>query len=176
MNSHNRLKNQQNNQGNNTKREQKWVTFTYTGNYKHIITKLFTDTNLKVAFKTTTTVGKLSGDTWTTNTYEQSSIYKMTCQSCHKVYTGQMGRNLKTRYKEHVRNIRFNKDESAFPQHILGKGHQHGPMEQIMEIIECARKGNIMNTKENYYIYQFKQLNELREQKTIKKTITRTVC
>jgi hypothetical protein len=24
-----------------------------------------------------------------------------------------------------------------------------------------ARKGNIMNIKENYYIYQFKQLNEL---------------
>jgi hypothetical protein len=42
-------------------------------------------------------------------------------------------------------------------------------MEQIMAIIEYARKGNIMNIKENYYIYQFKQLNELiEEQKNIK--------
>jgi hypothetical protein len=38
-------------------------------------------------------------------------------------------------------------------------------MEQIMEMTEYARKGNIMNIKENYYIYQFKQLNELTEEK-----------
>jgi hypothetical protein len=31
---YNRLKYQQNNQGNKTKTEQKWVTFTYMGNYK----------------------------------------------------------------------------------------------------------------------------------------------
>jgi hypothetical protein len=91
----------------------------------------------------------------------------MTCQSCHKVYIGQTGRKL-TGYKN-IRNIRFNKEESAFAQHILGKGHQYGPMEQIMEMTGCARKGNIMNIKENCYIYQFKQLNELiEEQKGIK--------
>jgi hypothetical protein len=64
---------------------------------------------------------------------------------------------LTTRYKEHIRNIRLNREESAFSHHILGKGHQYGPMEQIMEMIEYAKKGNIMNIKENYYIYQFKQ-------------------
>jgi hypothetical protein len=42
-------------------------------------------------------------------------------------------------------------------------------MEQIMEMIEYARKGNIMNIKENYCIYQFKQFTELiEEQKSIK--------
>jgi hypothetical protein len=57
----------------------------------------------------------------------------------------------------------------AFAQHILSKGHQYGPMEQIMEMIEYARKGSIMNIKENCYIYQFKQLNELiEEQESIK--------
>jgi hypothetical protein len=30
-----------------------------------------------------------------------------------------------------------------------------------MELIEYARQGNIMNIKENYYIYKFKQLKEL---------------
>jgi hypothetical protein len=35
-------------------------------------------------------------------------------------------------------------------------------------MIEFARKGNIMNIKENNYIYQFKQRNELmEEQKSI---------
>jgi hypothetical protein len=32
-------------------------------------------------------------------------------------------------------------------------------------MIENARKGNIMNIKTNFYIYQFKQLNKLIEEK-----------
>jgi hypothetical protein len=64
-----------------------------------------------------------------------------------------MVNRLITTYKEHIRNIRFNKEESAFAQHILDKGHQYGPMEQIMELIKYARKGIIMNIKENYYIH-----------------------
>jgi hypothetical protein len=91
LNLYNRLKYQKNNQGNNTKTEQKWVTFIYTGNCIRKITKLFKDTNLKVAFKTITAVGKLLSDTRTVNAYEQNSIYKVTCQSCHKVYIRQTG-------------------------------------------------------------------------------------
>jgi hypothetical protein len=41
-------------------------------------------------------------------------------------------------------------------------------MEQIMELSEYARKGNIITTKENYCIYKFKQLKELTEQKSTK--------
>jgi hypothetical protein len=38
-----------------------------------------------------------------------------------------------------------------------------------MELIEYARKGNIMKIKENYHIYKFKQLKELiEEQKSTK--------
>jgi hypothetical protein len=60
-------------------------------------------------------------------------------------------------------------EESAFAEHILDEGHQYGPLEQIMELIEYARKGNIMSIKENYYIYKFKQLKELiEEQKSTK--------
>jgi ribosomal protein L31 len=124
---------------------------------------MFKDANLKVVFKTITTAGKLLSDSHPTNTYEQSGIYKMTCQSCHNVYIGQPGLNLTTRYNENI-NMRFNKDESAFAQHTLEKGHQYRSMEQIMELIEYARNGNIMNIKENYYIYKFKQLKELTEE------------
>jgi hypothetical protein len=77
----------------------------------------------------------------------------MTCRSCHKVYIGQTGRNLTTRYKEHIRNIRLNKDESAFVQHMLNERHQYGPITTIMEMIEKAKKGNIMNIKEDFHIY-----------------------
>jgi hypothetical protein len=80
-----------------------------------------------------------------------------------------MSSNLSTRYKEHIRNMRFNKEESVFAQHILGQGHQYRHTEHIMEMIEYTTKGNITNVKENYYIYQFKQINEsTEEQKCIK--------
>jgi hypothetical protein len=46
--------------------------------------------------------------------------------------------NLRTRYEEHLRNIKNNIDESVSVQHILNTGHQYGPMEQIMEIVEWA--------------------------------------
>jgi hypothetical protein len=42
-----------------------------------------------------------------------------------------------------------------------------------MELIEYARKGNIMNIKEKDYIYKFKQLKELTEKQ--KMIITRRV-
>jgi hypothetical protein len=39
----------------------------------------------------------------------------------------------------------------------------------IMQLIEYARKDNIMDIKENYYIYKFKQIMELiEEQKSTK--------
>jgi hypothetical protein len=38
-----------------------------------------------------------------------------------------------------------------------------------MKLIEYAGKGNVMNIKEDYYIYKFKQLNELIEVQKITK-------
>jgi hypothetical protein len=48
-------------------------------------------------------------------------------------------------------------------------------LSMIMEMTEYDRKGNIMNIKENCYIYQFKQLNELIEEQKLIKMITRIV-
>jgi hypothetical protein len=93
---------------------QKWVTFTYPGNYIQKITKLFKNTNLRIAFRTTNTTDRLLGDMYMVSKYDKSGIYKITHQSCQKVYIGQTGRNWKTRFNEHIRNIRFNEDESAY--------------------------------------------------------------
>jgi hypothetical protein len=86
-----------------------------------------------------------------------------------KVYIGQTGRNLKTRFKEHIRSIRYNKDESTYAQHILNRGHQYGPIEQVMEVVEQAQKGGLMNIKESYYIHKFKRRKELIEEQKSKK-------
>jgi hypothetical protein len=80
-----------------------------------------------------------------------------------------MGRSLNIRYKEHIRSIINNKEDLAFAQNILNTGHQYGPMEQIMEMIERARKGRTMNIKENFHIYLFNHVNKLiQEQKHTK--------
>jgi hypothetical protein len=128
---------------------------------------------LKIAFKTNSTIGKLLNEKQEMNPYEQSGIYKITCQSCHKVYVSQTDRNLITihGHKEHIRNIRFNKGDSAFAQHILNKRHQYGPMTEMMEMVEHAEKGNLMNIKENFHTYHFNKLNKLiKEQKLIKES------
>jgi hypothetical protein len=72
----------------NTEEDKKCVTFTYTGSYIRKTTKLFKETNLKVAFETTMTIGELLSDTHTKKTYEQSSIYKLTCQNVAKYILG----------------------------------------------------------------------------------------
>jgi uncharacterized protein YgiM (DUF1202 family) len=44
-------------------------------------------------------------------------------------------------------------------------------MEQIMEMVEGAKKGRMMNIKENYYIYQCNHFNKLiQEQKHTKES------
>jgi hypothetical protein len=43
----------------NNQEGKKWATFTYTGSETKFITKLFKNTNLKIAYKTVNTIGKL---------------------------------------------------------------------------------------------------------------------
>jgi hypothetical protein len=43
-----------------TKIGKKWATFTYTGSETKFITKLFKNTNLKIAYKTVNTIGNYS--------------------------------------------------------------------------------------------------------------------
>ncbi|XP_023722175.1 uncharacterized protein LOC111872459 [Cryptotermes secundus] len=153
--------------------EQKWVSYTYNGCYTRKITKLFKITNVRIAFKVNHTLGKLLNTKQNINSYEQSGVYKLTCLECQQVYIGQTGRKLITRYNEHVRCIRFNKEDSAYAQHILNRQHQYGPISQTMELIEVARKGKLMNIKEEYQIYRhFKDNKLIDEQKQAKEINT----
>jgi hypothetical protein len=168
---YNKYKLRKNKTEDTTKKQQKWISFTYIGHYIRKVTKLFKDTNIKIAYRTTSITGKLLNEKQKMNPYEQSGIYKLACQSCHKAYIGQTGINLTTRYNEHIRNIRFNKHELVFAQHILNKQHQYSPMTTIMEMVEPAKKGNLMNIKENFHIYHLNKNNKLiEEQKSNKES------
>jgi hypothetical protein len=73
---------EQQNHKNNDDVQQKWVPFTFTGNYIRTITKLLKNTNIKIAFKTNNTIGNILKDRITNSTYEQTGIYKLICAEC----------------------------------------------------------------------------------------------
>ena len=88
------------------------------------ISTLFKDTNLKIAFKPhNTTQQQLTKKKNNTN---PSGIYRLQCNTCKDVYIGQSGRDINTRYKEHIRYIRTNNPTSACATHILNNRHEYG--------------------------------------------------
>jgi hypothetical protein len=55
----------------------------------------------------------------------------------------------------------YNRDDSGFATHILNNAHCYGKMEDIMEKIDHAKKGRLMNIKEKFHIHMYKQRNKL---------------
>jgi hypothetical protein len=51
----------------------------------------------------------------------------MKCFTCEQVNVGQTGRDFKTRYKEHINDIRENVEKSRYAVHMLKENHEHGP-------------------------------------------------
>jgi hypothetical protein len=47
------------------------------------------------------------------------------------VYSGQTGRDFKTRYEEHTKDIRSNNDKSRYALHILKENHEYGPIKKV---------------------------------------------
>jgi hypothetical protein len=84
------------------------------------------------------------------------SVYQLKYLSCEQVYIGQTGREFRTRYKEHIRDKRFNqtKSESKYAQHILECNHKYGKIEDAMEVIQTAQKGRHLDAQERFYIYK----------------------
>jgi hypothetical protein len=70
-----------------------------------------------------------------TNKYELSTVYRLKCGECPRIYIGQMGRPFKTRYKEHIREIKNNGENSIFALHIQNTGHKCMNTEQILEVL-----------------------------------------
>ena len=71
-------------------------------------------------------------------------------------YTGQTRRSFKTRFKENVRDFKYNNKKSKFAQHLLDEGHAIGKMDDIMKVIHITGKGRMLNTLESFHIYKEK--------------------
>jgi hypothetical protein len=96
--------------------------------------------------------------------YNLNGVYHMACKECPFDYIGQTGHTFRTRYKEHIREMKTNGHRSKFDQHILDTAHNHDTIEQTMEIPYIERKGKVLNALESYHIYRLTtqklQMNE----------------
>jgi hypothetical protein len=130
-----------------------------------MIARLFKNTHIKIGYKTKNTIqNNLQYKEHNTNKYTNSGIYQMKCHGCSLRYIGQTGRNFKTRFKEHIQDIKYNKPKSKYAEHILDTQHSYNTIETTMDILQIQKKGPILNTLERYYIYNLSkdklQLND----------------
>jgi len=97
------------------------MTFTYSTPHIRKITDLFKCTNMKIAFKCNNTISQLTKARTHNNTtiYDKSGICKLTCNTCKLSYVGQISRNLKFWYQEHLRYMKNNNLQSAVALHVI---------------------------------------------------------
>jgi hypothetical protein len=90
----------------------------------------------------------------TTGRFNLSGVYQLQCGECRSRYIGQTGWTFKTRFKEHIRDIKNNGQYSKFAQHIIDAGHEHDIMENTMRILHIEKKGQMLNGYKRLYIYE----------------------
>jgi hypothetical protein len=139
--------------------KRKWAKFTYIGKETRLVTKLFRDTQVKIAYTTNNNLDRILqyNSTGTENKYGKSGIYQLSCPTCNKKYIGQTGRSFQVRFREHLHDYKYMCRKSGFAQHLLDEGHTFGPMENIMDIIHYAKKGKMMDALERFHIYEASQ-------------------
>jgi hypothetical protein len=131
----------------------KWFTFTYIGKETSFMTKLFRKTNLKIAFRTNSTIQSLlKHKQQVPDIYTQSGVYKLKCPDCNKSCVGQTGRSFQARFSEHKNASKTNSHTSNFAKHLNEQAHTFGSIRNTMQILQRENKGSHLNTIERFYI------------------------
>jgi hypothetical protein len=125
------------------------------GKETRYITKLFRKYNLNIAWRTNNTLEQhLTNPKHKKDIYDCCGVYKMKSIDCEGAYIGQTGRNFRVRYKEHIRDIRNNKTNTGYANHILKAKHTYGPLEDTLQVLHIQNKGPHLNTLERFHIYK----------------------
>jgi hypothetical protein len=137
-----------------------WTKFTYVRKETRIITRLFKNTNARIAYKTKNTIQNyLQLKKQNTDKYNKSGMYQMKFNECQLRYIEQTGRNFRTRNKEHIKAIRSNRPNSKYSQHILDTQHTYGTIVDTIDILHFEKKGPLMKTSERFHIYNLSKEN-----------------
>jgi len=87
-----------------------------------------------------------------------SGIYKLSCENCPIIYVGETGRDIRTRSKEHLADIRMEKETSGPYAHI--RNHPNHRFNQNgISIIEHENRKYPRKFKESLYILKSTEYN-----------------
>jgi hypothetical protein len=81
-----------------------------------------------------------------------AGVYKLNCKDCTQYYMGKTSRNFGTQYKELIRDIKNNRDNIGYAEHVLNTRHSHGTIQDTMEI-KTILKGPVMDTIKKIHIH-----------------------
>jgi hypothetical protein len=137
----------ENNEKNLTPQQGKYLQMDHI----HILrTRNKTNHNTNISFRTINTVQKHLQPKQYRNKYNNTGVYRLRCMDCSLIIHRANRTIVHTRYKEHIRAIKYNKNTFKCAQHVLNTGHTYGNIQNTMEIIQTAKKGKYMNSIEKY--------------------------
>ena len=144
----------------------------YVGRETRQVTKLFKNAQVKIAYTTNSSLEKLLHNNVTGNTdkYEKSGVHQLICPTYDKKYIGQTGRLFHVRFREHQNDFRHMYKKSNLAQHLLDEGREFGPVENIMDTIQFAKKERRLDFLERFYIYKVTHKNiQINDKLTVQK-------
>ena len=88
---------------------------------------------------------------------QKSGIYQISCDDCNEIYIGQTKRTIKTRFKEHISHIKYNRPtKSAVASHTLKNGHLNISIENL-SLLKASNDQYQLDAWESLYINKHKQ-------------------
>jgi hypothetical protein len=73
------------------------------------------------------------------------------CLSCGQIYIGQTGRDFMTRYKELIKDMRYNEEKSLYTQHILEHSHECDPIGNTIDALKMSHKSKQLDVLERRF-------------------------
>ena len=90
-------------------------------------------------------------------------IYLLTCSVCQKQYVGETKRAFKVRYKEHCKDLEYNRNKPVVIHALTHKGHNVYLVPQILEVIkgdpDLARTTAYRKRREIHWIYTLRTMS-----------------
>lgn len=79
---------------------------------------------------------------------DKSGIYKIACNQCKKVYISQTQKKIIERFKEHLRDIKYNRpSKSAVAKHVLEKHNLDVKLtEKYLHLVKEAKRPYKLDT------------------------------
>ena len=78
-----------------------------------------------------------------------------------QAYVGPTSRDLKSRFREHMRYLKNNDPRSAYALHILNCRHEYGNIENTMTLLKSINAPNLLLPYEQMYTQTLHLNNEL---------------